>query len=63
MIINYKTINDYVEALKERANQSGGLDYAIGFLYATLVNLNLQSYELESLQKDTNTLRELIKNS
>jgi len=54
-------INDYIEALSERAEQSGDgrLDYAMGFLYSTLKNLKLQSYELEQLQLDIKNLRKL----
>ena len=54
-------INDYIEALQERAEQSGDgrLDYAMGFLYSTLKNLKLQSYELEQLQLDIKNLRKL----
>ena len=52
-------INDYIEALQERAEQAGGLDYAMGFLYGTLKNLKLQSYELEQLQLDIKNLRKL----
>jgi len=55
------TINDYIEALSKRAEQSGDgrLDYAMGFLYSTLKNLKLQSYELEQLQLDIKNLRKL----
>ena len=54
------TINDYIKALRERANQVGGLDYALGYLHSTLTQLKLQSYELEQLQKDTENLRDLV---
>jgi hypothetical protein len=54
------TITDYIQALRERANQVGGLDYAMGFLYSTLKELKPQSYELEQLKKDTENLRNLI---
>jgi len=60
MTTTHNTINDYIKALRERANQVGGLDYAMGFLYSTLKNLKPQSYELELLQKDTENLRNLI---
>ena len=55
-------INDYLEALAERAEMAGDgrLDYVMGFLYGTLKTLKLQSYELESLQRDTDNLRNLI---
>jgi len=55
-------IGEYIEALSERAEQSGDgrLDYAMGFLYGTLKNLKLQSYELEQLQLDIKNLRKLL---
>jgi hypothetical protein len=53
------TINNYIEALQERANQVGGLDYAMGFLYGTLKDLKLQSYELDRLMADTETLKQM----
>jgi hypothetical protein len=59
MITTHNTINNYIEALRERANQVGGLDYAMGFLYSTLKDLKLQSYELDRLQAGTETLKEL----
>lgn len=54
-------INDYVEALSERAEMSGDgrLDYAMGFLYSTLTSLKLQPYELEVLQQDIQNLKKL----
>lgn len=55
-------INDYLEALTERAEMAGDgrLGYAMGFLQGTLKTLGLQGYELESLQRDTTNLRNLI---
>jgi hypothetical protein len=55
-------INDYLEALTERAEMAGDgrLDYVMGFLQGTLKTLGLQGYELESLQRDTDNLRNLI---
>ena len=55
-------INNYLEALSERAEMSGDgrLDYAMGFLCSTLKALKLQSYELEQLVSDTKNLRNLI---
>ena len=55
-------INDYLEALAERAEMAGDgrLDYAMGFLQGSLKTLGLQGYELESLQRDTANLRNLI---
>ncbi len=57
-------INDYIEALQDRAEQAGDgkLEYALGFLYSTLKTLKLDSYELEQLQSDTQNLRILAKN-
>jgi hypothetical protein len=56
-------INDYIEALAQRAELAGDgrLDYAMGFLQGTLKYLNLQSCDLESLQTDTKNLNKLIK--
>jgi len=55
-------INDYLEALTERAEMAGDgrLDYVMGFLQGTLKTLGLQGYELEVLQRDTANLRDLI---
>ena len=57
------TINNYLEALTTRAEESGDgcLEYAMGYLYSTLVALKLDSYELETLQRDTNNLYKLMK--
>jgi len=57
-------INDYIEALQDRAEQAGDgkLDYAMGFLYSTLKSLQFSGYELEQLQRDTQNLRTLTKN-
>ena len=60
MNTTHDTITDYIQALRNRANQAGGLDYAMGFLYSTLKDLKLQGYELERLQKDTENLSNLI---
>ena len=60
MTTTIDTITDYIQALRERSNQVGGLDYAMGFLYSTLKELKPQSYELEQLKKDTENLRNLI---
>jgi hypothetical protein len=56
----HKTINSYINALRERATQAGGLDYALGFLYSTLTDLKLQDYELWRMKRDTDTLNGLI---
>jgi hypothetical protein len=55
-------INDYLQALTERAEMAGDdrLAYAMGFLEGSLKTLGLQGYELESLQRDTDNLRNLI---
>jgi hypothetical protein len=55
-------INDYIEALTERAEMAGDgrLDYAMGFLLGSLKTLGLQGYELEVLQRDTANLRNII---
>jgi hypothetical protein len=57
-------INDYIEALQDRAEQAGDgkLDYALGFLYSTLKSLQFSGYGLEQLQRDTQNLRTLTKN-
>ena len=55
-------INDYLEALAERAEMAGDdrLAYVMGFLQGTLKTLGLQGYELEVLQRDTINLRNII---
>ena len=55
-------VNDYLEALAERAEMAGDgrLDYAMGFLLGSLKTLGLQGYELEVLQRDTINLRNII---
>jgi hypothetical protein len=53
-------VDTFTRALKERAEQGGGMDYAMGFLYSTLLDLNLQGYEAERLRETTATLHELI---
>ena len=54
-------INNYIEALTARAEQSGDgrLEYAMGFLYSTLQSLKLGTYELETLGRDAKHLQEL----
>lgn len=58
-------INNFVEALTDRAEMSGDgrLEYAMGYLYSTLQALKLQSYELEIIQRDTEHLKELAMNA
>ena len=56
----HKTIDSYLNALRERATQAGGLEYALGFLYSTLTDLKLQDYELWRMKRDTTTLNDLI---
>jgi hypothetical protein len=58
---NNTTVSNYVEALTTRAEQMGGLHYAMGFLHSTLAALKLQGYELEVLEKDTKAINTLIK--
>ena len=55
-------INDYLEALTERAEMAGDdrLAYAMGFLQGSLKTLGLQGYELGVLERDTINLRNLI---
>lgn len=62
MIETNKIINDFVEALAQRAEMSGDgkLEYAMGYLYSTLKALKLDSYELRTLQQDTQNLKNLI---
>jgi hypothetical protein len=57
------TINNYLEALTARAEESGDgrLEYAMGYLYTTLKALKLDSYELETLQRDADNLYKLMK--
>ena len=56
----HKTIDSYLNALRERATQAGGLENALGFLYSTLTDLKLQDYELWRMKRDTTTLNDLI---
>jgi hypothetical protein len=51
-------INNYLEALAQRAEKSGDgrLEYAMGYLFSTLQALKLQSYELDILVQDTKHL-------
>lgn len=53
-------VDTFTRALKERAEQTGGLDYAMGFLYSALLDLNLQGYEAETLRRNTAILHDLI---
>jgi hypothetical protein len=54
-------INDYIEALSQRAEMSGDgrLDYAMGYLYSTLRALKLQPCDVEVFEKDIKTLTKL----
>ena len=56
------TINNYIEALSQRAEMAGDdkLGFAMGFLYGTLADLKLQSCELDILAKDTKNLNNLV---
>ena len=51
-------INEYIEALTERAESAGDdrLGIAIGYFHETLIALKLQGYELETLQRLTEYL-------
>jgi hypothetical protein len=55
-------INDYLEALTERAEMAGDgrLEYVMGFLQGTLKTLGLQGHDLEVLERDTINLRNII---
>ena len=57
-------INDFLEALDERASQVGGLNgghqYIIGYLNGTLKDLKLQEYELNVLKRNTEQLNRII---
>ena len=57
------TINDYIEALMERAELAGDerLEIALGYMFETLKAFKLQSYELEVLQNETKKLQEINK--
>ena len=52
------TINNYIEALVQRAELAGDgrLEVAMGWLFSTLKALKLQSYELDLLKLDTTLL-------
>ena len=53
----------FVRALKERSEQSGsGLDYAMGYLYSTLLDLDLWGTQAKRLKASTAILHELIDN-
>ena len=58
--MNNNTLNNFVDALKQRAEQAGGLDYAMGFIYSVLDDMKLQGYEVNVLKKNTALLHELI---
>lgn len=52
-------INDYIDALVERAENAGDdkLGVATGYFYEALRALKLQSYELETLERLTDCLK------
>lgn len=58
---NTTIIQDYIEALGQRSEMAGDgrLDYALGFLLGTLRTLQLGTYELEVLERDTINLKQL----
>ena len=59
-VMNNKTvINRYVEALRIRAHQQGGVNYMSGVLLATLEAMKLQGYELDVLKQDIKSLEKL----
>lgn len=54
-------LNNFINALQERSyQQSGGLDYALGFMYSVLQDLNLDQFGRSILKKNTTLLHELI---
>jgi len=56
-------VDTFVRALKERSEQSGsGLDYAMGYLYSTLLDLDLWGTQANRLKASTAILHELIDN-
>lgn len=57
--MNHTLLNNFTNALKERAEQAGGLEYALGFMYSVLQDLNLDQYERSILRKNTALLHEL----
>ena len=57
---NNTTISNYIKALQARAEQMGGIDYALGYLSGTLAALKLQSYDLEVLEHDIKHLNMLV---
>ena len=57
---NATTVSAFLKALKQRAEQAGGLDYAIGFLHSTFSELNLQGYDEQILMRDAAHLHGLI---
>jgi len=59
MIQTIPTINDFTNALKGYIDQNG-VDCGMGYLFATLKSLQLQSYELEKLRRDTEHLQSIV---
>jgi hypothetical protein len=53
------TINNFTDAMKEYIDVNGS-GQAMGYLYGVLSNLQLQGYELESLQTFTKGLQESV---
>jgi hypothetical protein len=58
MIQTIPTINDFTQALKTYIDKNG-VDCGMGYLFSTLKSLQLQSYELEKIQRDTKHLQEI----
>jgi len=57
---NATTVSAFLKTLKQRSEQAGGLDYAIGFLHSTFSELNLQGYDEQILKRDAAHLHGLI---
>jgi hypothetical protein len=53
------TINNFTDAMKEYIDVNGS-GQAMGYLYGVLSNLQLQGYELETLQTFTKGLQESV---
>ena len=53
------TINHFTAALKSYIDQNG-VDCGMGYLFSTLKSLQLQSYELEKLQRDADHLQSTV---
>ncbi len=58
----HTTINNYIDALAERAELAGDgrLELAMGYFHDLLLSLKLQSYELEMLSKATANIHKIV---